>query len=289
MFIAVAGVSGHTGRVAAETLLAAGHRVRVLVRDAQKGEAWAAKGAEVALADLQDVPAVTAALRGVDAAYLLVPPNLGVPDFRAWQYATGAGLLEAVRAAAVPHVVLLSSIGAQHPAGTGPIAGLHPLEKGLAALPGTGATFIRAAYFMENLMGNLGMLDQGLYPSFAPADAPMPMIATTDIGRVAAARLAGTAPAPGRPAIVELGGGPWSARDVARILGEIKGRSVQVAEAPVSAMAQTLTGFGFPPGIAALYQEMTEGAMQGLVAWDGQGERVEGEIGLEAFLRAAVG
>lgn len=289
MFFAIAGVTGHTGRVAAETLLAAGHKVRVLVRDAAKGAEWAAKGAEVAIADVTDVPALTAALTGVDGAWLLLPPNLAAADFRAWQVATGKGIVEAVAAAKLPHVVLLSSVGAQHEAGTGPIAGLHPLEKGLAALPATGASFIRAAYFMENLLGNLGMLDQGVYPSFSPANAAMPMIATADIGKLAAELLAGPAPKPGAPAVYELGGGPYSSADVAAVLSAIKGSPVNVAEAPVSAMAQTLTGFGFPPGIAALYQEMTEGAMKGLVAYDGSGKTVGGTVTLEGFLRGALG
>ena len=41
----VAGVSGHTGKVAAETLLAQGKSVRVLVRDPAKGEPWRARRA----------------------------------------------------------------------------------------------------------------------------------------------------------------------------------------------------------------------------------------------------
>jgi uncharacterized protein YbjT (DUF2867 family) len=275
--------------VVAEALLAQGHGVRVMVRDAAKGAEWAARGAEVAVADVSDGPALAAALAGVDAAWLLLPPNLATGDFRAWQKRTAGVMVEAVAAAKVPHVVLLSSVGAQHAAGTGPIAGLHPLEEGLRALPATGASFIRAAYFMENLLGNLGMLDQGLYPSFAPANAPMPMIATVDIGRLAAQLLVGPAPAPGTPAIYELGGGPYSAADVAAVLSSIKGSPVTVAEAPVAVMAQTLQGFGFPADIAALYQEMTEGAMKGLVAWDGMGKPVAGTVTLEQFLRGALG
>lgn len=288
MRIAIAGVTGHTGRVAADLLLAAGHQVRVLVRDAAKGADWAARGATVAVADLTDVPAVTAALRDVDAAFLLVPPNATTGDFRAWQKRTGAGLAEAVAAAAPRHVVLLSSVGAQHPDGTGPIAGLHPLEQALRALPATGATFVRASSFMENLLGSLGMLDQGLFPSFTPAGFAYPMIATADIAHVVAARLTGAAPAPGAPAIVELGSGPYSAADVAAALSALRGSPVQVAEAPVAAMAGALQGFGFPPDIAALYQEMTEGLLSGRVAFEGVGSRETGPTTLEAFLRAAL-
>ena len=74
MFV-IAGVTGNTGAVVADTLLPAKAPVRVIVRDAAKGAAWQAKGAEVAIADLADVPALTAALRGAQGAYLLVPPR----------------------------------------------------------------------------------------------------------------------------------------------------------------------------------------------------------------------
>src|SRR5580704_14590954 len=73
---AVAGVSGHTGRVVAETLLGQNKPVRVIVRDAAKGEDWKKRGAEVGLADLDDADALTQALRGASGAYLLLPPMM---------------------------------------------------------------------------------------------------------------------------------------------------------------------------------------------------------------------
>src|SRR5579863_8408986 len=79
---AVAGVSGHTGKVVAETLLAQKKPVRVIVRDAAKGEEWKRRGAEVAVADLEDAEALTRALRGADSAYLLLPPMMGSTDVR---------------------------------------------------------------------------------------------------------------------------------------------------------------------------------------------------------------
>lgn len=288
MYFSIAGVTGHTGKVAAETLLAWGHKVRVIVRDAAKGAEWAARGAEVAVADITDVSAFAAAMRGTDGAYVLLPPNFATGDFRAWQARVGGALVEAVQASGVPHVVLLSSIGAQHPDGTGPIKGLYPVEEAISRLPKTGATFVRAAYFMENLLGNLGMLEQGLYPSFTPAGLAWPMIATRDIGEVAAGLLVEGAPAPGSPRVVELGGTPRSSADVAAILSSITGRTINVAEAPVAAMTQTLVGFGFPADVSALYQEMTEGLISGLVAFEGGHRRATGSVSLEAFLAGAL-
>lgn len=288
MRFAVAGVTGHTGKVVADTLLSQGHQVRVIVRDAAKGEPWAARGAEVALADLTDAPALAEALRGVDGAWLLVPPNFTTGNFRAWQKATGEALVAAAAAAAVPHVVLLSSVGAHIPSGTGPIQGLYPVEKGLAALPATKATFLRAGYFMENLPGNFSMLEQGVLPSFSPADAPIEMIATVDIGRTAAALLVEGPPADG-PRVVELGGPARTMNEVASALSGILGKPVHVSVFPVEAMAPTLTGFGIPADVAALYAEMTEAMNSGRLGFEGVGRRVEGTTSLEQFLAGFFG
>ncbi len=286
MVYAVAGVSGNTGRVVAEQLLAQGKSVRVIVRDAAKGAVWAEEGAEVAVADLADAAALTKALSGVQGAYLLLPPNLTTGNFRAYQDRVGQSLVRAVEAAEVPHVVLLSSIAAHHPAGTGPIAGLHPVETALRTLPRTRSTFVRAAYFMENLLGNFSALDQGILPSFVPANVRFPMVATADIGKVAAQELLRGATEPVR--IVELGSEGNSNQEVADILSKLKGRTITVAEGPVSAMTETLVGYGFPRDIAEMYQEMTAGLISGHVSFEGGHARVIGETSLATFLAKSV-
>lgn len=288
MYFAISGVTGHTGRAAAETLLAWGHRVRVIVRDAAKGEAWSARGAEVAVADLTDTAAYAHALRGTDGAYVLLPPNFASGDFRGWQARAGKALVDAVAASEVPHVVLLSSVAAQHDDGTGPIKGLYPVEAALRELPGTKVSFVRAASFMENLQANFGQLEQGVFPSFLPAGLGHPMIASADIGQVAASLLVEGPPAPS-PRVVELGGAPISPADVAATLSTVLGRPVQVAEGPVTAMAGALAGYGIPADIAGLYQEMTEGLISGHVAFEGGHRRALGSTSLETFLRGVLG
>ena len=74
MFV-VTGATGHTGSVVASTLLDQKQKVRVVVREAQKGEAWKRRGAEVAVADLTDEAALAKAFAGADGVYLLVAPN----------------------------------------------------------------------------------------------------------------------------------------------------------------------------------------------------------------------
>lgn len=286
MTYVVAGVSGNTGKVAAEALLAKGKKVRVVVRDAAKGEAWKARGAEVAVADLGDRAALAKALAGAEGAYLLIPPNMAAPKFREYQLATIDAVVGAVSDAKVPHVVLLSSVGAQHTAGTGPIAALHVAEQKLSALAGTRLSAIRAAYFMENIGGSLGMLEQGLLPAFGSGSVAFPMIATRDIGELAANLLVEGTPKANQ--ILELAGGAYSFADAAKILGGLVGKPIAVTEVPLEAIAQTLQGMGMPAELAGLYEEMITGMAKGLVAFEGGHRTVEGKTRLDAVLGGLV-
>src|SRR5262245_55082156 len=137
---AIAGVTGHTGKVVAETLHAQGQPIRVIVRDQAKGAAWKSRGTEVAVASVDDEPALTRALSGVKGAYVLLPPEAVTTDF----CGSRAKMVDAIGRAAVkaglPHLVLLSSIGAHLPKGTGPIVALHHAERSFEKL-GIGTTF----------------------------------------------------------------------------------------------------------------------------------------------------
>ena len=152
----VFGASGHTGRATAEALMAKGKDVRVVVREESKGGLWKKKGAEVAIADMSDRASVVRALSGVEGAYLLVPPQYAAEDLIAAQKPVIDTLAAAIRESGVPHVVLLSSIGAQHAEGNGPIRSLHVAEKAIGGAA-KNVTFLRAAYFLENWAGRSTM------------------------------------------------------------------------------------------------------------------------------------
>src|SRR5215213_6926642 len=95
---AIAGVSGNTGAAVATRLLRAGEKVRVIVRRAEAGASWQAQGAEVAIADLGDASALSAALRGATAAYLLNPPAYNDSDPVGRAAAVGRAFAQAIDA-----------------------------------------------------------------------------------------------------------------------------------------------------------------------------------------------
>ncbi len=288
MDFVVAGVSGNVGSVVAETLLASKKSVRVVVRDAKKGEPWKAKGAEVVVADLNDAPALGAALAGAKGAFLLIPPNMASPTPRADQWKVGDALVEAVRESKIPHVVFLSSIAAQHEAGTGPITVVHRQELNFRKLSDTVFTFVRAAYFMENLGGSLGALGQGVLPTFNTPTLSFDMIATKDIGKTAAAALL-EGPLDGKTSIIELTGPrKVSMNDVAEALSSLLHKPITVAAAPVTSAAQTLQGYGMQPEMAAAYQEMLAALESGHLAFEGGHRHATGTVDVREVLAALV-
>jgi uncharacterized protein YbjT (DUF2867 family) len=270
-------------------LLAQGKQVRVIVRDAKKGERWQARGAEVAVADLADTDALTRAFRGAQGAYVLLSPSLTQTDPLGANANLTASIAAAVRASGVPHVVLLSSIGAQHANGTGPIRALHVAEKELAAT-GAGLTAVRAAYFQENWGASLGTLQSGTVWSFLPVERAFPQVGTPDIGRTAAAALVEGA-VRGQTRVIELvGPSDVSGADVGRALTAITGFPVTVQTAPLDALVSTFTGFGASKQTAELYREMTAGFIAGHVAWErGSARAVRGTVTIEQTLRTLLG
>ena len=272
---AIAGVSGNTGSVVAGELIRRGKHVRVIVRSAEKGEPWKARGAEVAIASVDDGEALTRALSGVEGAYLLSPPDLASNDLIERGRLVGDAFARAIRASGVKNVVFLSSIGAQHEKGTGPVRSLHQIEQRLIPL-GINVTLLRPPYFMENWGASLGTAAaQGVLPSFLPADLRFPQIATKDIGVAAADAL--EHPSNGVRIIELAGPEDYTPAEIAKTVGGILGKDVNAAVGPLDAVVPTFTSFGASEHIASLFREMYEGLINGTVAWDGKGERRRGK------------
>ena len=266
MFV-VAGVSGHTGRVVAETLLSQKQPIRVIVRDAAKGAEWKAKGAEVAVASLDDSNALAAALSGARGAYLLVPPQYGSDNMLLDQARVVDAIASAVKLSRIPHVVALSSVGAAHSEGTGPIRTVHRLEKALekSALH---VTFLRASYFLENHGSVLGTAVQsGVFHTFLTLGRAIPMVATLDIGRTAAALLLESAAG---IRVVDLAGpADLTPEQIAALVGELSGRDVQASFAPLEYVVPAMTAAGVGQNVAELLREMIGGINTGIVALSG--------------------
>jgi uncharacterized protein YbjT (DUF2867 family) len=253
MFV-VAGVSGKTGRVVAETLLARGAKVRVVVRDASKAKPWSALGAETAVASFDDERGFARALDGASGVYLLLPEDPNVTEFHAHRRRLADIMSASVAKARVSHVVLLSTTAAYLEEGSGPAKDLHYLEKVLRQAS-TALTVLRACYRQENVLGALPLAERdGIYPNFlGDSNVPFPTVAAKDIGRCAAERLLDP---PGKSETLDLLGPTHSVRDMADALGSRLGKRLRILDIPATEHVEALLKAGMTREFAESLAEM---------------------------------
>ena len=264
--IAVVGATGHVGHVVVEQLLAAGATVRALGRSAERLAPLASKGAEQRVGLADDPRYLAESFRRADAVFLMLPPDYGHPDplGRARSHADAAGA--ALQVARVQRVVTLSSVGAERPDRNGPIAGLHYLERRVNAIPGLHALHLRAGYFYENLLANIGLIrSSGINGGGLAPDLPMAMIASRDIGVVAAGLLANPTFA-GQHSRELQGPRSYTSREATAILGAAIHRSdLAYVQFPEPDLRAALLSAGFSPAMADLYLEMIRGFNEGAI------------------------
>ena len=226
---AITGITGQVGGAVARELIRAGKSVRAVVRDADKGAAWAKQGCEARVASLDDAQALKKAFAGAEGVFFLLPPVFDpAPGFDEARRVITA-VREALEAAQPGRVVSLSTIGAQ--ARQPNLLQQHALqEQSLGTLP-IPIAFLRAAWFMENAAWDVAPArETGVVPSFLyPLDKPVPMVATTDIGIVAAELLQESWQG---KRVVELEGARLSPNDVAAGFARVLGREVRMEVVP---------------------------------------------------------
>lgn len=281
---AITGITGQVGGALARALLKADQPVRAVVRDAQKGQTWRALGCEVAVANMDDAAALTAAFEGAEGVFILPPsdfdPAPGFPEAKV--------VIEAVRSAlatAEPGKVLcLSTIGAQATQ-TNLLSQRTLMEQALNTLP-MPVIFLRPAWFMENALWDVAAArDQGVIQSFLqPLDKPVPMIATADVGSVAASLLQHTWE--GRR-IVELEGAKVSPAEIAAAFSTILGRAVQAEVVPRGSWEALFLSQGMQHPEPRM--RMLDGFNEGWIAFEGeQALSVKGTTSLMTVLAELV-
>lgn len=262
----ITGATGNVGNEAARRLLALGHGVRVLGRDSKKLQSLVEKGAEARTGSVTDPGFLAQAFEGADGVFLMIPPDYVAPNFRAYQGTVSDAYLEAVKRSGVTRAVVLSSFGAQHPEGTGPITGLHELEKKLESVPALNVVYLRAAYFMENLFSWIGLVKaQGIAGGAIRGEVPVPMIATRDIGAEVAALLDSSS-FDGKVARELLGPRDYTHVEAARILGTAIGKpDLPYVTFPYEAAQQAMEGMGLSPSVASGMIELSRAINEGFL------------------------
>jgi uncharacterized protein YbjT (DUF2867 family) len=282
---AITGITGNIGSQVALNLLAANQPVRAVLRDARKAEAWAQSGCEIAVADIGDAAALTAAFKAAEGVFVLVPSSFDpLPDFPEARV-IAATLKSALVAAAPDRVVYLSTIGAQATQ-TNLLTQHTIIEQALRELP-LPITFLRPGWFMENCLWDVAPArDTGVIPSFLqPLDKPFPMVATADIGRVAAELIQEERNGHG---VVELEGPQRITPDeIAATFAELLSRPVRIEAVPRQTWESLFLSQGMKNPTPRIH--MLDGFNESWIEFEGgEAGSLKGTVALKAVLKALI-
>jgi uncharacterized protein YbjT (DUF2867 family) len=277
---AIMGITGQVGSATAKYLLERGQRVRGIVRNKSRASAWAARGAEIVVADWSDAKALAAAFTGTEGVFVMLPANFAPDADFAEPRALIDTLTAALRKAQPPKIVALSSIGAQQERDLGLITQLHLLERALDTLPMPRA-HVRAAWFMENLRWDvpLAQCEGRLASHLQPLDRPIPMVSTDDVGRTVANTLEETWF--GRRVIEVEGPRRYSPLDMAQSLAAVLEHDVETIAIPREQWAARFVDEGMPADRTAPRVAMLDGFNSGWIGFEKRAtEHVCGRIPL---------
>jgi uncharacterized protein YbjT (DUF2867 family) len=284
MKIIVTGSTGNISKPLTALLVNAGHEVTVISSNASKKEEIAQAGAKAAIGSVEDEQFLTNTFTGADAIYTMVPPNFGATDYRQHLGAIGLHYANAIKKSGVKNIVNLSSIGAHLDGGTGPIAGLHDVEKHLNALEGVSVKHIRASFFYVNFFANVDMIKHaGIIGSNYGEQARMVMVHPNDIAAAVAQAFA--TPFEGKT-VQYISSDERTTDEIAATLGKAIGNEKLpwvnfTDEQAFDGMVQA----GLPAEISRNYVEMGSAVRSGILweDYDAKKTKPAGKIKLEQF------
>lgn len=182
----ITGGTGKTGRNIALGLLEKGHKVRIVCRHPENAKELKEKGAELFSGDTRDESFLKKAFSGSDAIYALLPIDMQAADYTVNQVAHATAIRNAAVDAGVKYAVTLSSVGAHLDSGNGVVLGLHKMEELFNEVPEMNVKHLRAAYFMENTLRQIGAIRQkGVMAGPENGRIKFAMVAAQDISDVA--------------------------------------------------------------------------------------------------------
>lgn len=210
--ILVTGATGTVGSLLVDALADTTEIVRATVRDPESADL--PEDVETVAFDFERPETWGRAFEDVDAMFLLRPPAIS----RVHESITPA--IDAARRMGVDHVVLLSVLGAQR----NPLLPHRRIERHLEQ-SGPAWTFLRASFFMENLLEVHGAEIRDRGEIVVPAgDGTTSFVAAADVAAVAARVLF----EPGHRGVAYDLTGPeaLSYHEVATVIGEVVGREI---------------------------------------------------------------
>ncbi|MGD0678753.1 MAG: NAD(P)H-binding protein [Polyangiaceae bacterium] len=255
MRIVVNTPTGNIGRVVVKRLLEAKHNVVVISRHPEKVAAATANGVTLVRGSIDEDAVVERALEGAGALFWLTPIAFEPVDYMAWAKDIAQRAASAARRCHVRRAVVVSSIGAQHNSGVGPI-GCNPFIERAFTTAVPNVTVLRPGSFMENLLQHVGTIAQAgtMYTRY-PISMKIPWIATRDIAESAVRGLTDER-STGAQMLELQGPEDLDQLQVGSILSEGIGRPVTAVEVTDEQAKHGMVGAGMPSAFADLLLEM---------------------------------
>jgi uncharacterized protein YbjT (DUF2867 family) len=264
---AITGITGKVGGALARRLLAKGHAVRAILRNAAKAHDWAAQGCQIKMASMEEPHQLASAFEGAKGVFILPPsdfdPAPGYPEARRVIDA----VTTALRTARPKKILCLSTIGADAPHDN--LLTQRTLMEQAVGQVDLPLTILRPGWFMENALWDVASArDEGVLHSFLqPADRPFPMVATQDIGSVAADLL--LQDWDGRRLFELEGPARVSPNDLAAAFAAALGRPVRVEIVPRASWEALFTAQGMKNPLPRM--RMLDGFNEGWIEFADQG------------------
>jgi uncharacterized protein YbjT (DUF2867 family) len=241
-------VTGATGTVGSELAAILGDdsvRLRVASRDPGRAADHLGLDAEYVPFDLRDASTHRRALTGVDRLFLLRPPDVTRVG------ATVAPFVDAAVDAGVDQIAFLSVLGAEN----NPLLPHRRIERVLSRAD-VDTTFLRASYFMQNLVEVHGRDIRERNEVFVPAgDGAVSLVDAHDVAAVAAAAL--TEGGHRNRAYDVTGPEALDFYEIADVLSTVLGRRVTYPNPSIPAFAHRMRkrghSFGFVAVMVGIY------------------------------------
>lgn len=284
MKITITGSIGNIGQHLAKKLVAKGIELTVVTSSSERKTAIETLGAKAAVGSITDTDFLTGVFDGADAVFVMTPPNMGGSNVVANTIKAGKSYLQAIKNAGVKRVVMLSSVGAEFEAETGPIVGLHHIEKLYGNLSDANVTYLRAGYFYTNFYNDIPLIkNAGIEGSNFPADLDFPVVHPSDIATAVTEELTKNAVGHNVRYIVS---DVVKGAEIAHALGTAIGKpELPWVEFTDEQSFGGMTGAGLPEELANLYTELGAAVRKGLLQKDfnAQGAPIYGKVKLADF------
>jgi uncharacterized protein YbjT (DUF2867 family) len=285
MKITTTGSLGNVAKPLVKKLIAAGHEVTVIsTKDDRKSEIEAL-GAKAVTGSISDEVFLTEAFSGADAVYTMMPPSMGPGNMIQNIADAGQAYANAIKAAGVTRVVMLSSVGGDASEGTGPVGGVHRVEQIFGEkLPNVNITILRSGFFYLNFLRDIPLIkSKGIFGNNYDSNDRLALTHPEDLSTALAVELQAVGNGFEVKYIVS---DVSTGAEIARLFGQAIGKPELVwTQIPDEQLKQGMLAGGLPEELAGLIVEMGQGVRAGIITKDffASGAKVTGEIKLQQF------